>query len=184
MSRASFVKIATMSHREKYPKEYFPFSDEICTFMDLHPCFHDSLKLAETGRFTFLRVILTSFLPHDHLLHNDEVIGLFYYDEEEKLFKQDFIVNKNNEGKLFYSYVASCIKNKYHSCDFVFLIDDFFETYGSEGKYYHRDNNKKPWMHHYKDINELPKNDDLRKCARDILDRPLKRGESVNHDLV
>jgi hypothetical protein len=115
-----------MSYREKYPAKEFPFSDEICAFMDSNPCFHDSLKLANTTRFVFLPLILTSFLPGGHPLHSDEVLGFFYYDKKVGWFKQDFVVNKNNEGKVFCAYVDGETKRKNSSCGSVCLIDDFF----------------------------------------------------------
>jgi hypothetical protein len=157
-----------MSFREKYPKKKYPFSDAICDFMDSNPPFHDSLKLANTTSFTFLPIILTSFLPDNHPLHSDEVLGFFYYDKKKGLFKQDFVVNKSNTGKVFYSYVDKKTKSKNSSCSFVCLIDDFFTTYGSGGKYYHRDHTK-PWMHHYEEFDDLPENPYLRKYARDTI---------------
>lgn len=154
-----------MSSREKYPKYQFPISDEFCAFMDLQPCFFNSLKLSNEDRFTFLPVILTSFLPDEHELHKDQVLGLFYYDKMRRIFKQDFVVNKNNNGKAFHSYVDLSTKKVCGPCDFVHLIDNFFNEYGLSGKYYHRDHCR-PWMHHYRNIDELPESPELKEYAR------------------
>lgn len=160
-----------MSYRKKYPKSEFPFSDEICSFMDSSQEFHDSLKLSNTERFLFLRIILTSSLPDGNPLSKDQVIGLFYFDRKSKIFKQDFIVNKENKGREFYSYVDKSTKTKYASSAFVRLIDDFFKDYGENGKYYHLSRKENPWMHHYRKFEELPDNEMLRNSARDALDK-------------
>ena len=158
-----------MSYREKYPPNEFPFSDEICAFMDSNPSFYDSLKLANTTRFTFLPRILTSSFPNNHPLHRDQVLGFFYYDKNKKYSKQDFIVNKNKEGKEFYSYVDKETKRKHSSCNFVCSIKDFFVVYGSGGKYYYREHPTKPWMHHYEKFDDLPEDPEFRELARGII---------------
>lgn len=156
-----------MGFRQKYPENKFPFSDELCAFMESNPEFYNSLKIANTERFYFLKPILTSFVPNHPTLSQDEVLGFFYFDIKTKIFKQDFIINKDKQGKSFYSYVDEKTYDKYKSCPYVLLINNFFKTYGENGKYYHRQH-EKPWMHHYKNIIELP-GDILQKNAEVLI---------------
>ena len=153
-----------MNIRTKYPKTYYPLSDELCSFMDNNNNFTSSLKLSNTSKFEFIPIIFTSHLPHWHKLAVDEVIGMWYLDKENlkkgefPLFKQDFIVNKNSDGKIFNSYVdkKTYDKNKNHH---VLTIDNFFIDYGEwdiatcTGRFYVRENSK-PWMHHYNELKD------------------------------
>jgi len=144
-----------MSARLKYPKKNYPFSDELCNFMDKEPDFYNSLKIVNTNNFIFIPIIITSHTPVNHPLYNDEIIGMWYYDKKNNglnTFKQDFIVNKDSANKEFVSYTAKEIVKNYNS-KYVQEIDNFFSKYGNNGKYYY---NGSRWQHHYKDINKLP----------------------------
>jgi hypothetical protein len=148
-----------MSARLKYPKKNYPFSNELCEFMDKEPDFYNSLKIVNTNNFIFIPIIITSHTPVSHQHHNDEVIGMWYYDKNNNTFKQDFIVNKDSANKEFVSYTAQDIVKR-HNSNHVQIINKFFDEYGESGKYYH---NGSRWQHHYKNINELPQ--ELRKTA-------------------
>lgn len=49
--------------RDRYPRSEYPFSDELCTFMDRHPEFERSLKLVNRWRFLFVTEIVISKQP-------------------------------------------------------------------------------------------------------------------------
>lgn len=159
-----------MNIRKEYPEIYYPFSDELCSFMQSERIFYDSLKLAHPERFEFLPIIFTSHLPHWHKKSTDEIIGLWYLDKqnlkegEKPIFKQDFIVNKESSGKEFHAYVDK-ITAKKMKCKFTHEIDDFYKEYGDNKKFYHREHPSKPWMHHYDDINDLPDEPNLKNIA-------------------
>lgn len=146
-----------MMARNKFPKPEYPFSDELCNFLDAHPEFFNSLKLSKPGRFEFIKLIFTSHTTPPHPMCSDEVIGMWYYDKSKPickshncvcLFKQDFVVNKNHLNKEFVSYSTG-------NNDGVFVkpIKEFFKLYGDGQNFYH-DGSK--WQHHYKDVIDLP----------------------------
>jgi len=114
-----------MNSRKKFPKKYYPFSDELCAFMDREVDFYNSLKISQPKRFVFVRIIFTSHTPAGHLLEKDEVIGMWYFDKNNAKFKQDFIVNKNSDNKEFISYTAKKVVKKFCS-RYVQEIDNFF----------------------------------------------------------
>lgn len=150
--------------RDSFPKEKYPFSDELCNFMDSNPDFYNSLKISRPERFVFIPIIFTSHTPSEHCLTKDEVIGMWYYDQKKTKFKQDFIINKNKENKEFISYTAITEAKKYKS-KYVQVINDFFEKYGKNGTYYHNGNK---WQHHYRDIDDLPNEPNLKFLAAEI----------------
>lgn len=155
--------------RTKYPEDKYPFSDELCNFMDQHPEFHDSLKLANPKRFKFIPVIILSHTPESHPLSSDQVIGLFYYDKKTRIFKQDYIVNKDQGHVEFISYSAS-----QNDGDYVKPIESFFDDYGNKGPFYHRSDLACKWEHHYSSVESLPDVCDLRNLARRILKNSKK----------
>ncbi len=158
-----------MTFRDKFPKNQYPFSDELCDFMDNNPEFFCSLKLSNSSRFKFIPLIFTSHTPNNHTKHKDEVIGMWYLDTSKNIcnyhsricfFKQDFVVNIGKRNKEFVSYSADIESGKY-----VKPISEFFRIYGSGGKFYH---DGKEWQHHYADISSLPDEPRLREWAQKI----------------
>lgn len=156
-----------MTFREKFPKECYPFSDELCLFMDQHPEFFRSLKLSNPKRFKFIPLIFISHTPPSHARSKDEVIGMWYLDTHKIkcpqhkcicLFKQDFVVNIGKYDRKFISYSADNRNGEY-----VRPIKEFFDRYGDNGKFYHDD---KEWQHHYADVHFLPDEPKLRQCAQ------------------
>ncbi|MBI2887516.1 MAG: hypothetical protein HYY02_09935 [Chloroflexi bacterium] len=143
-----------MKSRERFPKDQYPFSDELCYWMESHPEFYRSLKLSNPGRFVFIPYMIISHLPDGHPRSNDQVLGMFYLDKgnlkkgKGALFKQDFVVNVQSQGKEFVSYTRTKPCGK-----FVQPINNFFQTYGSGGRYYHKGN---AWPHDFADVDELP----------------------------
>ena len=73
-----------------------PYHSRIKEICHLNPDFAKSLKATNPKKFISLGAIITSY-PST----GDEVIGIFSYDykRNEKIFKQDFIVNLGNKGK-------------------------------------------------------------------------------------
>ena len=162
-----------MNYRQKFPPNQYPFSDALCSFWDYHPEAFLSLKLNNTKRFELLPVIFTSHTPFPHRQCNDQVIGLWYLDFSGTVckihkricwFKQDFIVNINEQHKEFVSYSANNKNGK-----FVKTITDFFNSYSQNGKFYHDGKN---WQHHYSNVEDLPNEPNLRILAKQAL---LKR---------
>lgn len=158
-----------MSFRKKYPANQYPFSDELCLFMDNHLEFFHSLKLSNPRRFNFIPLIFTSHTPPNHPNHRDEVIGMWYLDNSQKQcgthkrgcpFKQDFVVNIRHENQEFVSYSTDNNDDKY-----VKPITTFFNLYGANGKFYH---DGKEWQHHYSDVLDLPDEPKLRLWAKDL----------------
>lgn len=161
-----------MNFREKYPAGEYPISDAICSFWDAHPDVYNSLKLSNANKFEFLKTIFTSHTPPSHHRSNDQVIGFWYLDFSGVLcqfhkricwFKQDFIVNLNEKHKEFVSYSAKIENGKY-----IRPISEFFNLYGSSGKFYH---DGKEWQHHYFNIEGLPDEPNLKKLAQQALNR-------------
>jgi len=162
----------SMNSREKFPKDKYPFSDELCNFMDQHPEFFQSLKLAKPNRFVFIPIIFTSHLPVGHPKSADEVIGVWYLDKKslkensKPLFKQDFIVNIGKSNHEFISYSAVNKDGKY-----VRPIKEFFKNYGENGKFYH---DGRRWQHWYNDTSDLPAEPNLKYLAEKIREKLIK----------
>jgi hypothetical protein len=133
-------------------------SEELLDWIESNPSFRKSLKLNNPNRFIKLPFLITSHTPRAHKLHKDEIIGIWYLDKnnyqnnQEPLFKQDFIVNKLKQNKEFVSFAA----NSFANGDYVEPIDNFFKIYGSGGKYYHKSGIR--WEHHYDSVADLPGN--------------------------
>lgn len=136
-----------------------PFSKELKEFMYKNKDFFNSLKLSKPDKFKYIPIVITSRTPNTHKLHNDEIIGMWYFDIDKKIYKQDFIVNKEKSNCVFISYTAKKIVKQLNS-SFVKCIDDFFIDYGEYKKFYH---NEERWQHHYKNKRELPN------CIRDYV---------------
>ncbi len=143
-----------------------PLSDALLKFIDSNSDFESSLKLSTYPRFIFIPRIILSYPLH----FDDEIIGMFYFDTQERFFKQDYVVNVDFKHKNFISY--SRMSNSITENDRVKGIDAFFGKYGKwdgqKGEFYCRDNHTKPWMHHYSRIDELPDDQVLRNLAKDI----------------
>jgi len=160
-----------MTSRQDFPANRFPFSDEICLFMDNHPEFKNSLKIVNPNRFKYISLIFTSHTPPTHPFSNDQVIGMWYIDainfrlSRFPLFKQDFIVNKDSNNIEFISYTTRPIVRRANS-PFVQPIQDFFRIYGQNGLFYH---NNQRWAHHYDNITDLPNEPRLRLMARSLI---------------
>lgn len=159
-----------MDSRAKFPIKKYPFSDELCLFMDKNPKFFNSLKLANSKRFEFIPLIFTSHTPKLHPKSKDEVIGMWYLDKDKKkckehnivcLFKQDFVVNIGYKNKEFISYSTNNNKGKY-----IKPIKVFFRLYGENGKYYHKGNQ---WQHHYRNVKDLPNESRLKSFANKLI---------------
>ena len=130
----------------------FPFSVGLRSFIITRPDFWKSLKLAQPNRFVLLPLLLISHLP-DSEKNDGEILGLWYWDIEKNIFKQDYIMNVGSNDKIFVSYSIDKFVTKTEN---VKTIQSFFNTIGAGGKYYTRDNTEKSWMHHYRPENELP----------------------------
>ncbi|MBI5151356.1 MAG: hypothetical protein HZA34_02150 [Candidatus Pacebacteria bacterium] len=162
-----------MSARQNFPAASYPFSDEICFFMDNHPEFLTSLKLSNDNRFLYIPLIFISSTPSTHPLFNDQVIGMWYIDKTNvranhlPFFKQDFVVNKNSNHMEFITFTTAKIVSRLNS-PYVKLINDFFSDYGNNGQYYHNGNR---WDHHYNSMNDLPNEPRLRIMATNLLNR-------------
>lgn len=158
-----------MKKRQVFPSSEYPLSDEICEFMDTHQGFFESLKLAKKKRFKLLPVIGITHTPEGHPKSADEIIGMFYCDVDNlrgnvaPFFKQDYVVNVCGSNREFISYSATQADG-----DYVRPLTEFFETYGSDGKFYHRQG-AKPWEHHYNVADDLPDYPGLRQVGKDML---------------
>lgn len=111
--------------------EMMPFPEELREFCKRNPTFKKALKIIYIDRFIALQAVGTSYSPN---YPKDEVIGIYVYDYGLKnpLFKQDFIVNKNEDKKEFVLYTGfpDVIDNIH-----IKHINEFLATYG-EGGYY------------------------------------------------
>lgn len=145
----------------------YPHLKELQDFINKNCDFFKSLKLADSKRFIFSSIIYTSRTPKGHPFENDEIIGMWYFDKNTKIFKQDFIVDKDSGHSHFISYTAKQTVKKIQS-QYVKKIDEFFSIYGNNGVYYHND---KKWQHHYKSISDLPNESSLRTWAQQIKSR-------------
>ena len=133
--------------------------------MDDHPEFHRSLKLFNKKRFVFIPIIGTSHLPDtEGEIALDQIIGMFYYDVEKRIFKQDYIVNVAAKNKEFVSYSQgnSSIGN------YVRRIHDFYKKYGKNGVFYYK-KDKVTYEHRYNSADALPDYDGLRDVAKKIV---------------
>lgn len=158
------------SIKDKYPPDKYPIDDGIYNFADNNQDFHQSLKLFKLDRFVLIPgVFFISHTPPGHPKCNDVVIGMFYYDTSPNIcryhnrrckFKQDFIVNVNGESREFISYSSFHSRGQY-----VKSIDEFFDIYGENGRYYYKGDE---WHHHYRDIEDLPDDIVLKEEARKI----------------
>ena len=166
-----------MLYRKKYPKDKFPFSDDLCEFMENHSEFYKSLKLYKSKRFIFIPVIGLSHLPaSEGNLSNDEIIGMFYYDINKDMFKQDYVVNVGGKNQKFISYT----QRKIQEMGSVFSIDTFYKKYGKHGKYYYKKGTVK-YEHHYNNVEDLPNFRELKLWASKIKEgirNPQKRSLS------
>ena len=143
------------------------FSPGLRTFMWEHPRFRASLKLADPDRFLLLPGIIVSRQPPEGPHPEDEVLGMWYLDKvhfvrrRRPFFKQDFVVNVEGDDTTFVSYSASNVCGPY-----VLPLRVFFSTYGDGKRYYHRDDPKKFWVHHYDGVDDLPDIGNLRELGR------------------
>lgn len=136
---------------EIYPDA--PLSNALLNFIDNNADFETSLKLSAYPRFIFLEGIICSYPTED------EVIGMFYYDTDTKIFKQDYVVNVGYRHQQYVSY--SRRRGRIATSSVVKSLDEFFNAYGKwdgqKGEFYCRkENASRPWMHHYKDLAALP----------------------------
>jgi hypothetical protein len=158
-----------MTKRQDFPANEYPFSDQLCNFMDAHADFFDSLKLANYTRFKLIPIIAITHTPDTHLRSGDEIIGMFYCDVDNyhenrpPFFKQDYVVNIDGMNQKFVSYSASQSSGAY-----VKPMADFFTMYGNNGQFYHR-NGTRPWEHHYDNARDLPDYLGLRQAGQDLL---------------
>lgn len=138
-----------------------PFSSSLIVYINNHPEFRISLKLYNLTRFKVLHTIFLSYPPS--LPTEDEVVGIYYCDvnnvkkNKYPYFKQDFVVNHNNQSFTSYTAIKSQSKDVKH-------ITEFFTNIG-QGKYYGTANGKGD--HHYNDVNDL--HPDLKEEAKLIL---------------
>lgn len=178
-----------MKFRDQFPSDKYPFSNELCAFMEAHNDARAALKASNVKRFVTLPEIFTSYTPATHKLHEDEVIGVWYIDKSDEFckmhhkvcrFKQDFVVNVGKKDREYVVYAANMKVSKH-----VRPIAEFFSKYGQQGKYYH---NGEVWQHHYKNISDLPNENGLKKLAeqylaeynQESLDDMLKQLREIN----
>lgn len=109
--------------------EGMPFSDEIIAWCHKHPEFKEALKVSNPDRFHAIGMVLTST---PNAKPEDYVIGFVAYDIVEKQFKQDFIVDVNNQHNEFvlYTKLPSKLYGKY-----VQSMKSFYAIYGKNGSY-------------------------------------------------
>lgn len=162
-----------MTARQDYPANNYPFSSEMCLFIDNHPEFLRALKLSNTNRFQYIPLIFTSSTPNTHPLTKDQVIGMWYIDKNNyyagrhPFFKQDFIINKNSLQIEYIVFASRAIMRR-ESSPYIKSIDDFFQDYGQGGQYYHNENR---WDHYYNTVNDLPDEPRLRRLATDFINQ-------------
>jgi len=146
-----------MTARERYPSDKYPFSDQLCCFMDKHTDFFNSLKIEKNDRFKYLQPLAVIYLPENHQLYGDEILGFFYFDNSKCecnfhkgrcQFKQDFVVNLGTRHVEFISYTHTDSPSQY-----VRPTKEFFEKYGNGCQFFH---NGFEWQHHYKNVEDLP----------------------------
>lgn len=109
--------------------EAMPFSDEIIAWCHAHPEFKEALKVTNPDRFYALGMITTTFTKNKP---QDLVIGFMAYDMISMKFKQDFMVDVNNQHKEFVLY-TNLPGKKYPK--HVHHINQFYATYGKNGDY-------------------------------------------------
>lgn len=145
------------SARQRYPANKYPFSDELCLFMDKHQDFLQSLKIERSDRFHFLQPLAVISLPHNHPSHGDQILGFFFLDKSDCQcgfhkricrFKQDFVVKLGTPDSTFISYTHTDCPSNY-----VRPTEEFFNRYGKGGQFFH---NGYEWEHHYEDASDLP----------------------------
>ena len=109
--------------------EAMPFSDEIIAWCQLHPEFMDALKVTNPDRFYALGMVTTSFTKN---VPGDRVIGFMAYDMVSEKFKQDFIVDVNDQHEEFVLYTR--LPNRNYG-RYVHDINEFYSRYGRNGDY-------------------------------------------------
>ncbi len=109
--------------------ESMPFSKEIIYWCQTHPEFKEALKVSNPDRFHALGLILTS-KPKSK--PDDYVIGFVAYDMEQRIFKQDFIVDLAEKHTEFVLY-TNLPSKKYGK--YVHHIKEFYALYGKDGDY-------------------------------------------------
>lgn len=146
--------------------ETLPFREEILTWCKLHPEFQKGLKVLASERFLHLGMVMISYPPET----NDQVVGVYAYDYKNKppLFKQDFIVDLNQEHKEFILYTG--FPKGTQSTKHVKHINDFFSKYGKNGNY--------AGSHHLT-FGQLPDDPEIRRRAEKMVERAKDLPENI-----
>lgn len=117
-----------------YITEKMPFRAELLEYCKEHPNFVEALKLLNTSRFQMFGGVTTSSSPKEP---EDEVIGIVVYDVQQKILKQDYIVDISSEHEQFILY-TDLPRGMGHllQAGVVHKNKDFFDKYGDNGKHY------------------------------------------------
>lgn len=116
--------------REEAIIETMPFSKELVSWCKAYPDFAKALKIIYPEKFLTLGAVATSFCSYNPA---DEVIGIYAYAYRMKrpIFKQDFVINKENLNKEFVLYTRFPSKS-----NMIKDISEFYKTYGQDNNYF------------------------------------------------
>jgi hypothetical protein len=108
-----------------------PFSDGLKQWCKDHEDFTKALKIIYPDKFIPMGMVVISYSPH---YPNDKVIGfyIYHYAMKSPKFKQDFIVDVGKQDNNFVLYTR---QNVVPQNSYIKDINDFFNTYGSDGNY-------------------------------------------------
>jgi len=148
--------------------ETLPFREEILNWCKLRPEFQKALKVLTSERFLHLGTVMISYPPDT----NDQVIGVYAYDYKNNppLFKQDFIVDLNQDHKEFILYTG--FPKGTQSTKYIKHINDFFSKYGKSGNY--------EGSHHLT-FDQLPEDAEIRRRAKSMIERAKDLPEDITH---
>ena len=140
--------------------------------MDKYPKFLASLKISNEARFKFFKYLYCTHTLVDHLRHEDQVLGFWYYDIKMKCFKHDFVVNLGEKHNHYLSFVPGRLFPKLATSkeerSYIQSLDHFRRIYCNGTNYYH-DGTK--LQHKYWSIDELPPDEELRRRAKILRSR-------------
>lgn len=141
--------------------ELSPFSEELVNWCKTHSKFLKALKNVHPEKFVSPAMIVVSYPPT-----GDEIIGVYtyHYDIKKPIFKQDFIVNKDNANKKFILYT----RNPMGSSKYVKDIKEFFLEFGKHGY---------TTISHHLKLTELPVQLQQRAKKAVILAEKMKAGK-------
>jgi len=122
-----------MDETIKYITNNIPFRDEIIKWIKINPEVLIALKFMTVNRFVHFSGI-NIIEPNEY--RTDQILGIVVYDITNKILKQDFIVDINNNHSKFI-YYTSLPKDMSHIYGSnVKHINEFQILYGNNGDFH------------------------------------------------